>query len=306
MRFRNDKMLLYIAMADAYGMAAEYLKLPRERSVKERCLTFEAYVRHPRHQEHAGAYTDDTEMSIANANVLLEHEPPFSQIQFADAYVKEFAFGGRRKGYSRGFQALLEEVTSGQELLHRLRPDSDKNGAAMRSATLGVVEDIPLMLETATLQAAITHDTPVGRFSARAVALMSHYALFDDRPLEDIREYCMAELPQVDRDFLYVFHQPWLGKPVTGGKLGPVGLTTVQAVAHLVSHEGSLMDMLKRAIEWGGDVDSVAAIAWGIASARHQDEPLPEFFHKDLERHRSTIHRERLTQIGTALMDKYV
>lgn len=41
--------------------------------------------------------------------------------------------------------------------------------------------------------------------------------------------------------------------------------------------------MMRRLIDWGGDTDSVAAIAWGIASCRFPDEVLPEFLARDLE-----------------------
>lgn len=305
MRFRNNIMLLCIGMGDAYGMATEYIKLPRDNDVRAQSLRLVGYVKHPTHQDHPGLYTDDTEMSAANTRVLIAHEAPYTKLQFADAYVAEFARGGRRKGYSRGFQALLEEISSGTELLERLRPDSDKNGAAMRAVPFGVIREIGPMLEIATLQATITHDTPVGRFSARAVALMSHYALYESGPLNRIGTYCADLLPPEDAEFLKIFNKPWPGVPVVGGPYGSIGLTSVWSVAHLVSQERSLKDILLRAIRWGGDVDSTAAISWGIASARYQDEVLPEFFHRDLELGNPHTGAPYLIDLGTQLMNKY-
>jgi ADP-ribosyl-[dinitrogen reductase] hydrolase len=305
MRFRNNKMLLYIGMGDAYGMATEYIKFPRDNDIRAQSLRLLGYVKHPTHQDHPGLYTDDTEMSAANTRVLIANDAPYTKLQFADAYVAEFARGGRRKGYSRGFQALLEEIGSGTELLERLRPDSDKNGAAMRAVPFGVIKDIGLMLEVVTMQAAITHDTPVGRFSARAVALMSHYALYEDKPLSKIGIYCADHLPKEDAEFLKIFHKPWPGLPVVSGPQGSIGLTSVWSVAHLVSQERSLRNILLKAIHWGGDVDSTAAISWGIASARYQDELLPDFLERDLERGNPHTGAPYLIDLGTRLMDKY-
>jgi hypothetical protein len=51
----------------------------------------------------------------------------------------------------------------------------------------------------------------------------------------------------------------------------------------LLVEEQSLVGMMRRLLQWGGDTDSVAAIAWGIASARYPDEVIPTFFEEDLE-----------------------
>ncbi len=56
------------------------------------------------------------------------------------------------------------------------------------------------------------------------------------------------------------------------------------------------MGIMRQTIEWGGDTDSVAAIAWGIASARYPDEKLPEFFDRDLEN--GTYGRDYLSTLG--------
>ena len=52
-----------------------------------------------------------------------------------------------REGYAGGFYAFLQEVTSGDEFLQRIRPDSDKSGAAMRAGPLGVFPTIGEVVE---------------------------------------------------------------------------------------------------------------------------------------------------------------
>jgi ADP-ribosylglycohydrolase len=307
MKNPNPDMLVYIAIADACAMAIEYVKSPELHSIREKCLEFTRYIPHPRHGSGKGRYTDDTEMSIANAKVLTSCAPPFTKLMFADAYVEEFIHGGRRKGYSRKFQSLLEEVSSGPELLSKLIPESAKNGAAMRSAPLGALNNIKDVLSTAKLQATVTHDTPEGIFSSRAVALMSHFALYEDQSLNRISDYCLDLLEKSELErFGYIFREKWYGTPVVRTGNISVGITTVHAVVDAItSPENSLMKILKKILHWGGDADSVAAIAWGIASARYQDEELPIFMRRDLELGNPSTGVKRLETIGTNLMGKY-
>lgn len=308
MRHPNPGMLLYIAMADAYAAAVEYIKLPERNPLRDEALTFQRYLAHPTHGNPPGTYTDDTEMSVANSQVLLYHKYPFTPLMFADAYVSEFKRGGQRKGYSKGFQGVLEKVHNGMELLKELSRSnkSVKNGAAMRSVPLGILPTIEQVLEMTTLQACITHSSPEGRFSARAVALMSHAALYEDLPLAYLGHYCKSLLPQEDlQRFGYVFDQPWPGGQVTEMPGASVAITTVQAVVSVLAQENSLMDILKRVIIWGGDTDSVAAIAWGIASARYQHEKLPEFMKRDLEGGSRRTGAAYLRYLGNQLMNRH-
>lgn len=309
MRYPNPNILVYIGMADAYAAACEYLlSVPWERRVYEQCLQFRGYVRHPRHLGlKPSCYTDDTEMSVANARVLIENDPPYIPLMFANYYVREFERGGRREGYARGFQKFLESVRSGEEFLGKIRSGSTKNGAAMRAVPFGTLRTPKETMEVATLQARITHDTREGRFSARAVALMAHFALYEEAPLSDVASYCLREMPAEDvEQFGYVFQNPWPeNKPVKDSKETPVAISTVHAVAHFVRTARSLMDILERVIRMGGDTDSVAAIAWGIASARFRNERLPEFLERDLEQGNPATGVACLRDIGEKLMRRF-
>ena len=56
-------MFLEMAIGDAYGAGFEYA--PADFVKQNNTLT--AYVKHPKHSLAPGSYTDDTQMSIANA-----------------------------------------------------------------------------------------------------------------------------------------------------------------------------------------------------------------------------------------------
>ncbi len=307
MKYPNPRMLLFIGLADAYAAATEYIKFPKDAEVLKEALEFKKFLAHPSLDHHAGFYTDDTEMSAANAHVLIENSAPLTPLMFADAYVREFLRGGKRKGYSASFQALLESgLTSGQELLAKIEPSSKRNGAAMRAVPLGVLKTVEEVLAVAEIQAKVTHNTHEGIFSARTVALMSHFALYEDKPLSGLADYCFERLPLPDlQRFRKVFLHPWPGGPVQSNERDTVAITTVHAVMSLLTQSSCLMDLLKKALQLGGDTDSVAAIAWGIASSRYQNETLPEFLALELEGGSPKTGAKYLCETSEALMAKY-
>ncbi len=280
MTIGNPDMLVRIAEADAFAMAVEYVDRGRHPTLVDEALRLERYLAHPTHHKiAAGQYTDDTQMSIAVTEVLLAERDPSTR-DFSDAFYRCFA-RDPRYGYSRAFQALLEEVKSADELARRLQPHSDKNGAAMRAVPLGVLGDPARVVELARRQAVVTHDTAGGVHSATAVALMSHFALHDAGGFEGLHAFCVRYVPAFG-PFSQRWHGP-VGDP-NNDRLGlGVGMCTAWAVHTLLVEEPSLAQMMRRLIEWGGDTDSVAAIAWGIASARFPAEELPAFFERDLE-----------------------
>lgn len=96
-----------------------------------------SYVKHPKHSLVPGSYTDDTQMSIANAEVICTLD--FDQAALAQAYVACFK-RDQREGYAGGFYRFLVEVKDGAEFLERIKPNSDKSGGASHrpiSASLG-------------------------------------------------------------------------------------------------------------------------------------------------------------------------
>ncbi len=307
-------MLLRIAQADAYGMAREYVKTKDAREHVAECLKLERYLAHPSyHKLPPGTYTDDTQMSIAVTEALLDSQAareakgdwkqPLTVEAFAGYFFNAFK-RDPRDGYSRAFQALLEESTSVDHMRMMLRPNSNKNGAAMRAVPIGVLAEPKRIIEVAATQASVTHATYGGINSACAVALMSHYALYDRRGWGSMVDWCCQWLPACE-----FFRQPWKGpvQEASRDKKGlGVGMNTAWAVSTLLQEETSLMGILHKTIELGGDTDSVAAVAWGIASCRYQDEKLPEFLERDLESGRDGAYGVAyLKDLGHRLMQAH-
>ena len=153
---RGRVMLLELAVGDAYGAGFEYAP---DRLVREQ-NTLAAYVRHPRHSIRAGCYTDDTQMSLAVAEAMVSGQEWTANL-LADHFVNAFQ-RDPREGYASRFHQFLLEVKDGADFLAKIRADSDKSGAAMRACPIGVLRSTRTVIDRATLQARLPHNTEGG------------------------------------------------------------------------------------------------------------------------------------------------
>jgi ADP-ribosylglycohydrolase len=241
-------MLLELAVGDAYGAGFEYASPGRVRKDN----TAAAYVAHPRHSLRPGCYTDDTQMSLAVAESLLSGERWTPRL-LADHFVRAFR-RDPREGYASRFYQFLQEVDDGEQFLARIRPHSDKSGAAMRAAPLGVLPTAGQVLERCRVQAAVTHNTPDGIHAAQAAALMAHYFLYRLGPKAGLGAFLEGLVPGS-------WAVPW------EGKVGSKGWMSVRAAVTAVARNARLSDLLRDCVAFTGDVDTVAAIALAAASA---------------------------------------
>ncbi len=136
-------MLKEIAIADAYGAGFEFSPQGKVRDGNN----LSGYLAHDLYGFSA-KYTDDTQMSIAIAEFLIEggaYEQGAIASKFHDCFKRD-----KRKGYSKGFYDLLSLVESGSELMEKIKPKSERNGAAMRSVPLGVLENKEQLMQIAS------------------------------------------------------------------------------------------------------------------------------------------------------------
>ena len=258
-------MLVEIAIGDAYGAGFEYAE-----PAPDRPNDLSRYSKHPRHDIAPGCYTDDTQMSLAVTEALIEHGAGATALQFAEKFVLAFQ-RDPREGYAGRFWQFLQSVSDAADFAARIQPDSEKSGAAMRACPIGVLPDIASVLQVAERQARITHNTDGGVRSAQTAALATHYFLY--------RLGSKASLPR----FLDAhIHGSW-SHPHTG-KVGGEGMTAVRAAITAIVAETSLSALLRRCVDFTGDVDTVAAVAMGAASCSEEFvADLPEVLFAGLE-----------------------
>jgi ADP-ribosylglycohydrolase len=201
-------------------------------------------------------------MTIAVVEAMLTGEP-FTPELLADHFVAAFK-RDPRTGYAPRFYRFLRSVETGTEFLERIRPTSDRSGAAMRAGPIGLLDSVDAVLEGAEIQAKVTHDTVAGVRSAQAAALMVHHFARREGAPDHLSSF-------VDEHVEGDWTRPWKGR------VSMAGMECVSAAMTAVATTDSLSRLLHRCVSYGGDVDTVATIALAAASwSTAHDRDLPE------------------------------
>ncbi len=259
-------MLVEIILGDAFGCGYEFTdKVPQSLE----------YVQHPKHLLlRPGMYTDDGQMSIANAEVLLETDDP-SYFDFANAWVRCFQ-RDPRDGYARKFQDFLEQTNSGVEFIQKIRPFSDRSGAAMRAVPFGLLPDIEKVKNLSRMQAVLTHNSDGGIHSAMAVALAAHYLYYNLGHPRTVGHWVGQQVG------ISIWSKRY--NEVHTRKPGNNGIECAHAAIHIIQTTNSFSHALMEAVSMGGDTDTVAAIVGGLVScASHVAYDIPQRLRDELE-----------------------
>ena len=121
-------MLVELAIGDAYGAGFEYVD-PEHRTAPN---DLTCYARHPGHIVLSpGRYTDDTQMSLAIAELMIE-KIEWTPLNIANKFVQVFK-RDPRPGYARKFYEFLKEIKSGEEFLERIKSRKENRYRIHRS-----------------------------------------------------------------------------------------------------------------------------------------------------------------------------
>src|SRR5690606_5755400 len=132
-------------------------------------------------------------------------------------------------------------------------PNSERNGAAIRSVPIGYLNSIEKVTKVATIQASITHNTSIGIASSVTVATIAHYALHKGLQVKNITQVLVTyKLDQWDLNWT---------KAVSVD-----AFDTISAALTCLINRRSISQLLKSCVDLCGDTDSVASIAVGLAS----------------------------------------
>ncbi len=258
-------MLLELAIGDAYGAGFEYA----DANMISRYNDLSQFVKHPKHSIEPGSYTDDTQMSLAIAEAIVSGEtwtPEMLARRFVEVFKRD-----PRSGYAGSFYSFLLHVKDGREFLEKIISTSDKSGAAMRAAPIGVYSSISTVIERSTLQATLTHNTPDGINAAVASSLMTHYFLYNLGPKKELGRF-------LERYVNGQWSTPWFGKVKSKGWM------SVRAAITAVTNNDNMRDLLMACVRFSGDVDTVATIALAAGSCCSEiAQNLPEHLYHYLE-----------------------
>ena len=258
-------MLLELAIGDAYGAGFEFA----DQQTIELYNNLNGYIKHPFHDIPPGCYTDDTQMSLAIAEAIVSQEPWTPEL-LASKFIIAFN-RDRRLGYSSKFYNFLLQVQDEKEFLAKINSASDRSGSAMRAGPIGIFPTIKKVIENATIQAAITHNTPDGINAARAAALMSHYFIYQLGLKQNLGNFLETHIAGE-------WSIPWQGKVTLKG------IVCVRAAITAVMRNDSMSKLLQDCIAFSGDVDTVATIALAAGSCSSEiAQDLPENLVQGLE-----------------------
>lgn len=235
----------------------------------------------------AGHYSDDTQRGIAIANWLL-HDPHRTSETFAADLLRTYAYDPRGYGYGMSVaypKALGEGVPLGDVLTQK----GATAGGAMGAAVLGVLPTVAEVRYVARAQALATHNDEAA-LAAEFVALMAFF-LRQGVPPSQLRAALMAELPD-ERLRVEAVKKP-------GNEALPCALVALQ----VVEDSATMTDILYGVLRYGGDTDTVAAMASGVWASPHVAHNLPDRFWHELEN--GPLGRVYLRQLEMQLLQRF-
>ena len=200
-------------------------------------------------------FTDDTVMSIAVAEVLLDTQPDDRENAIKNKLAVSMKKWGREypdAGYGGRFAGWLESDDT--------QPyNSYGNGSAMRVSAAGwLYDDMFTTRYMARLTSAVTHNHPEGIKGAEATAAAIFLAR-NGASKQEIREYVEKEF-SYDLNFTcdeirptYYFNETCMD-------------TVPQAIVAFLDGE-SFEDVIRTGVSIGGDTDTLCAIAGSVAEA---------------------------------------
>jgi len=279
-------MLFEGAIGDAYGAGFEYAN----ENLKYNNLS--SYIKHPTHGLFKGQYTDDTQMSIALAEMMLS-DLEWNQHNIVNKFLECFK-RDQRKGYSKRFQKFLEDTSTVEEFITNINPIGDSSGGAMRASCLGYIKDIDEVMLKCKIQCAITHNTADGIGAAQAASLLSWYTIHDAGNIKDVGDFIHKLIPTT---------ADW--RKDYSGKVKTKGWMSVQAAITAIRRNDFLSELLIDCINFSGDVDTVATIALSAAScSKEYKKDLPDNLVYGLEY--GKFGRDYLIDLDDKLQERFM
>lgn len=201
-------------------------------------------------------YTDDSVMTVAVADALLELEMQEDDEEFKKLLIDKMHYHGRKRmnaGFGRNFYFWLETRC-------REPYNSWGNGSAMRVAPVGWVADsLDKTEKIARVSAEVTHNHPEGIKGAQAVAAAIWMAR-NGKDKNEIRKY-------IEQKYYPNAFQKRLDEIRPDYEFDVSCQGTVPVALEAFYESDSFEDALRNAVSVGGDSDTLTDITAGIAEA---------------------------------------
>jgi len=218
-------------------------------------------------------FTDDTVLTVAVAHAILEDGDYASSLKLFGRRYPNAGYGG----------FFLHWLFAAQSEPY----NSWGNGSAMRVSPIGFAFDSPEeVLSEAKKSAEVTHNHPEGIKGAEATALAILLARVGASKAEIRREIAEFFSYDLDRRLEKI-------RPTYRFDVSCQGSVPESIIAFLESED--FTDAIRKAISLGGDSDTMACIAGGIAQA----------FYKEIPEEITSEVRSRLPQEFLSIVDRF-
>ncbi len=273
MQNNNPQLLLHIAIGDAVGRPFEF----NTRQFIEHYNNLTYVDRVGEDNKGKGIYTDDTQMSIAVAAVLLK-DAPLTHETFASMF-QSIYHNDPREGYSRTIKKLIKfkKTSSFISNAAQIEPRST-NGCLMRTLPIGLYPDVNKVKHAAIIHCSLTHFTLEAIECTMLLSLLAHY--YYHRIGDPSRaKYWLYE--QVGTSLYDKVYGAWSN---TKSEVSTNCTQTLSFCLQMMDIYDNMSDLLQACINAGGDVDSTASICLGLASINDAFSwNLPGNLYSDLE-----------------------
>jgi ADP-ribosyl-[dinitrogen reductase] hydrolase len=229
-----------------------------------------------------GEFTDDTQMALALAQSLVQHQG----VHPADLFArwKVWATQAPDVGVITRSSLRHASVEGAATAAHHALGRSAGNGALMRVtpialayATAPEATATHECMQAALLQSAVTHHDPAAGWGAAIAAEVIRRTILGADPMAEIADV-VALVPAEHRERYVTMLAPhWQpgGRDEPGN--GSVWTCLAQAV-WAVRHHATFHDAVTAAIDLGDDTDTVACVAGALAGARCGIQAIPSRF----------------------------
>lgn len=302
-------MFLGYDTGDAFGVGIEF----QDRNWIKENIDFTAFVnrREGKYAEdyEIGFYSDDTEHTIGITKALISQKP-FTIDLLLNSWKNEYDTDKLEKGFPRQGHGGIKEWYDGKMSIEEMQnlqrtKDDPGNAPPMRAVPLGFVKSDKIN-EYAIINANATHPNPKAQTASILIARASEYMLVKQEDPSNIINYCKSFIDDKEtiellikadklKDPKYLSSKefeilcgpqpiPFLasqGKIIEG--LPCSSMRTAVSALYIIKNSSDAFIGLQNSINFGGDVDSLAAICTGILAGRYGLESIPKFMLEKLE-----------------------
>lgn len=243
------------------------------------------------HKLQPGQWTDDTMMSKLLIESLLARQG-FDPVDVSTRY-RDWYRSGDHRGMGRSTKEALRRLDSGVDWTLAGEKGAEGNGTAMRAGVLGAfyAGDPVSAADFARVDATLTHGSAEAEEGSAAVAMAVSLLCSGITPVAMLAEVHHRLRPSKVRSGLQTVAGMVRDRVQAKDVLG----TTLQTGAHVVQTvpaafaafllTDSYFAAIDCAIRAGGDTDSTAAVAGGIAGTFYGHEAIPATYTAGLEAH---------------------